>query len=172
MEISYSKRIRVFEELIFLLYNKKHIMKVVEMVSVKVAKKEELNIYISECAKWGKEIILKDNMYILYSKVDGVIYGIGIVSLQDNYAVINDIIFNPNNEFSMLDFLLGTSILNFVERRGIYIAYCFNKRLEMLLKQLKFKPSDIEKLPDELKSNENIYSVNLDGYFNCNCGNK
>lgn len=142
-----------------------------QMISVKVANKEDYERYLSEAARWGKNFKEDDNTYILYANVNEMLYGIGIVKLYEEYAILEDVIFNPENQFDMLGYLLGTSILNFVERRGVLDVYCCSENMDNLLNMLKFKKvqkKDILSIP-EIQNYNNIYHVNLKNYFECSC---
>ena len=108
----------------------------------------------------------EDNVFVLTAK-DGEEYlGFGAVKMGDDYAEIIDISCAPG--FESLDHGIGKSLLNFIERRGVYDTLCTLENQEKLLKRLGFKEADVE-WEAKTKSNEKTYHLNLKGYFEKHC---
>ena len=100
-----------------------------------------------------------------------LLMGIGVMTMSEDYAEINDISFKEEFKEFTLEYGLGKSMLNVVDLRGIRYAVSNNKEIEKQLRALKFKaPGELENIdeyPEWISSWE--LCLNLDGYFLVNC---
>lgn len=100
-----------------------------------------------------------------------LLMGIGVITIGETYAEINDICLKEEFKEFTLEYGLGKSLLNVVDLRGIRYAVSKNKNIEKQLRALRFKaPAEIENIdeyPEEVSSWE--LCLNLDGYFLANC---
>ena len=98
------------------------------------------------------------NVFVLTAKDGDEYLGFGAVSIDDEFARIEDVITVPGME--SLEHGIFKSVLNFVERRGIYDCFCDLDK-PLMLKRLGFEMAESE--------NENLMYLNLKGYFEKHC---
>lgn len=101
----------------------------------------------------GIQCELTDKL-VMCATDDGVVCGYGVISMESEYATIQEICCEKD-----VDFIMGKSLLNLIDNAGIQIVYCKNEQLKPLLLRLKF--SDI--------NNDGVYSLDLNGYFAPGC---
>lgn len=102
-----------------------------------------------------------ENTFVMAAKDKDELLGIGIIKLYNDYAVFYDVIFKEEYKMLGLDFSMGKSMLNFIERRSIYNTYANSNIDKKLLLSLRFKENEDE--------NEYEYYLNLKGYFDVHC---
>ena len=102
-----------------------------------------------------------ENTFVMAAKDKDDLLGIGIIRLYKDYAVFADVKFSEEYKMLGLDYSMGKSMLNFIERRGIYDTYADSNIDSRLLKSLGFEQNKKEQKFD--------YFLDLEGYFNVNC---
>jgi len=108
---------------------------------------------------------INDNCLVMAAKERDELLAVGIVNLQDDYAVLEDIIIGDNEGFQ-LEYAMGKALLNAVDLRGILHVFCINGRIKKLLIKLGFT-ENIEgvEVPDLLQQHSVVFYLNLFNYF-------
>ena len=92
----------------------------------------------------------------------------GIIKFYpQGYAEIENIVLKAvgDTEFEVV---LGKGILNFIDRRGVLDVYYRVKGKESMLDLLKFTATD--SYPSCFDNAQEVYHLNLKGYFDGKCG--
>ena len=106
-----------------------------------------------------------DNVFVFSAKDGDEYLGYGAVALCDGYAEILDV--ETALGMESLEHGIFKSLLNFVERRGVYDCICSIDKPQML-KRLRFKPAEKDEF-DKAEISEDAYYVCLKGYFDAHC---
>lgn len=127
------------------------------MIEIKPAQIDE-NI-----KKFAQNVIFDENTFVMAAKDKDEFLGIGVIKLYKDYAVLEDIIFKEEYNMLGLDYSMGKSLLNFIERRSVYDTYASSNLDANLLKRLRFAENN-----DKITKKYD-YFLCLKGYFDVNC---
>lgn len=117
-------------------------------------------------------IDITEGMILMAVRDSGELLGAGVMRLFENYASLDVIKFKEQYEDFNLKYGLGKSMLNLIDLRGIKYAVSSCAELDGILKALRFKKlSEAENVDDikDIITEDWIYCLNLEGYFNSNC---
>ncbi len=106
-----------------------------------------------------------DNVFVLTAKDGDEHLGFGAVAMYETHAEIVDVVTASGME--SLEHGIFKSLLNFIERRGIYDTICSLDKPAML-KRLGFASGD-EEWSDKAERNGSVFYINLTGYFEKHC---
>ena len=116
-------------------------------------------------------ITVPENATVMTMTDKDELFGIGVMRLFEDYAVLDGIYMAEGYEDFSLQYGMGKSLLNVVDLRGILHVISDNEGMEKLLTALKFRKlsevENTEELPEKAK-NCKMY-LNLKGYFLANC---
>lgn len=130
-------------------------------------KPEENFEYIKE--ELGMNIPCGATVMAMYD--GGLLMGAGVMVLEGEACIINDIVIKDEFADFSLEFGIGKSLLNTADLRGVRFAVSDTIENERLLCALRFKETRAlgDSVPENLRKFKNFLS--LEGYFGTNCSN-
>lgn len=110
-----------------------------------------------------KNTLFDENTFSFEATEGKNVIGAGAAKLYKDYAVLCEISFLEDYKDFSLEYAMGKSLLNFIDRRGIKNVYANKNFDEKLLKSLRFTKNDCK------KEEEYDFYLDLTGYFDVNC---